>query len=153
MLIPGFQVREVLCAWCHSDGGPCSSAGPNIQSPSVYSHPSAASHDQSFHFPSSHLSSHAMSDSAHEAMSSRSNGSASSPHSMPGQEFGSLSPHTLQHNSKTDEDYWKTMFIEIGFGAQGDPATGMTDDMRPYPDGRYHIPPHPIHASPPSYGP
>ncbi|KAJ8078494.1 hypothetical protein PM082_012776 [Marasmius tenuissimus] len=129
-------------------------AGPNLQT-SIYPHPSAASHDQSFHFPASHPSSHAMSDSAYDTMSTRSTGSVSSPHSMPGQEYGQSSPQALQHNAKNDEDYWKNMFIEIGFGSQADPTIsaggGMTDDIRSSEYGR-HLP-HPIHASPPqNYG-
>ncbi|KAF9264936.1 hypothetical protein L218DRAFT_925678 [Marasmius fiardii PR-910] len=177
------------------------SGGPNgLQQSPIYSHPSAQSHEPSFHFPSSHAIPH---DSDY-GMSNRTNGSltpasqattagtgtnggsgngAGSPssatgagvaHAHPngahahavGEYHSPIGPQAPQHASKNDEEYWKSMLIEIGFGGHADPmgAVGMSDEIRPYHDPRgpppahhhHHHPhslslPHPL-PPPPGYG-
>ncbi|KAG7092200.1 hypothetical protein E1B28_008568 [Marasmius oreades] len=138
----------LVVSGCHTaqslPGGPTS-----MQQSPIYSHPS----EPSFHFPSSHPSSHVIShDSDYGTIPNRSNGSLPPPHSaVAAQEYSPISPQAPQHASKHDEEYWKSMLMEIGFGGHADPlgAAGMSDEIRPYHDGRHHhtLPP-PMNTAP-----
>ncbi len=127
-----------------------------IQTP-PQGYPPSSSHEQNFHFPASpHLPAHPVTQDAHyassEVMRPGSNASASS--------NGSYHPSYIggQHTAELDAQYWKNMFLDLGFGGNveqaGPPqATGHSNgDLRSSYDVRHqHQAYHITQSSHPSY--
>lgn len=139
--------------------------GHNAMPSPIYSHTSSASsHESSFPYPDTSTAQHSSHDSDYASRSSNHTNGNANGNGMPPM----LGHNQLQvpeygcfpHHASKDAEYWKSMFMEIGFGGQIDPTgtdyavgNGM-DEMRAYHDGHHqhqHQHQHPISPTMP-YG-
>ncbi|KAF8921608.1 hypothetical protein CPB85DRAFT_1489996 [Mucidula mucida] len=96
---------------------------PVIQSPSqMYAGQSELSHEQTFHFPASpHMPAHPITQQPQyqtNDLPMRQTPQVPVNTMYPG---GGYSPPTTQHASELDAQYWKNMFLDLGFGGNDNP--------------------------------
>lgn len=110
-------------------GAPSMNGSIHGSPPQVYPHQTQRAHEQSFHFPASpHLPAHPQINMHEGPDLSGRNSIGNGNHLNNGQVqyHGGYPPGTVHHASELDAHYWKNMFIELGFGDNGETNAVVT---------------------------
>lgn len=135
------MIRPSALPGVASPGLPTSHA-PTQSPTQLYPHQAQQAHEQSFHFPASpHLPAHPQ-PIAPEYPAELHMRNIGGPGGTVN--YNSFVPQVPHHASELDAHYWKNMFIELGFGENGDPqpipSAGASDHrgMPQYIDTTHH---------------